>query len=416
MRKKEQARKGMQLRAENLKSLSEQRADLVQQMKELTGKAEAEKRAFTEEEDKQFDELDKQVKALDSTIGKLERARAMKLDGGQGNAGNGSGNEGEKEREKLEERAFEAYIRSECGLLPEERADGTEGSGASVPPRLDMGNNGAVIPVTIANRIITQVKDICPILSRATIYNVQGTLKVPVWGKMADGKEITVAYQTEFVDITESAGKFTSIDLSGYLAGALVLIGKSVANNAQVDVVSFVVDEMARKIAEFLEKELLIGTEGKACGALSVGNTITANGSSAISSDELITVQASVKQAFQKNACWIMNPDTFTMIRKLKDGNGRYLLQDDVTSEFPYRLLGKPVFVSDNMPKAAAGNKAVLYGDLSGLSVNMRENIQIQVLLEKYATQHAVGIVAWFEFDSKVTDAQRMVTLSMKAA
>ena len=91
-------------------------------------------------------------------------------------------------------------------------------------------------------------------------------------------------------------------------------------------------------------------------------------------------------------------------------------MQDDITGEFPYRLLGKPVFVSDNMPDMAAGQKAILYGDLSGLSVNMRENIQIQILLEKYATQHAVGFVSWFEFDSKVTDNQKLVALKMKAA
>ena len=48
--------------------------------------------------------------------------------------------------------------------------------------------------------------------------------------------------------------------------------------------------------------------------------------------------------------------------------------------------------------------------------MNMRENIQIQILLEKYATQHAVGFVAWFEFDSKVTDAQKLVALRMKPA
>lgn len=53
---------------------------------------------------------------------------------------------------------------------------------------------------------------------------------------------------------------------------------------------------------------------------------------------------------------------------------------------------------------------------MTGLSVNMRENVEIQVLLEKYATQHAVGIVSWFEFDAKVTDNQKLVTVSMKAS
>ncbi len=409
MRRRTAVRESLQLRAENLKELREQRADLVQQMKDMAGKAEEEKRAFSEEENEKFDSMESQVKDLDSTIEKLERARALELNR---NAEGSTGSEtDEKEREKEEERAFEYYIRHECGVTMQERADA-----ASTPARLDTGSNGAVIPTTIANRIITAVKDICPILSRATLYHVQGTLKVPVWGKTKEDKEITVAYQTEFVDIEESAGKFTSIDLSGYLAGALVLIGKSLINNAQVDVVSFVIQEMARKIAEFLEKELLIGTEGKATGALTVSNVVTAASATAITTDELISTQASVKQAFQKRACWIVNPETFTAIKKLKDGNGRYLLQDDVTNEFPYRLLGKPVFVSDNMPKMAAGAKAVLYGDLSGLSVNMRENVQIQILLEKYATKHAVGIVAWFEFDSKVTDAQRMAVLTMKAA
>lgn len=402
MRKKAVARQYMQYRAEDLKSLTEQRVDLVQQMKDLTSTAETEQRAFSEEEDQKFDDLDKQVKALDSTIEKMERARNLKL-----NVTSTEKHE-ELKQEELEERAFENYIRRECGATNLETRAGEQ--------NLTMGNNGAVIPTTIANRIITAVKDICPIYSRATMYSVNGTLKVPVWGKANTTHDIAVGYQEEFTDITADSGKFTSIDLSGYLAGALTLIGKSVANNAQVDVVSFIITEMARAIAEFIEKELLIGTTNKAQGALSTTNVVTAAATGAITADELISTQAAIKQAYQANACWIMHPDTFTAFRKLKDGNNRYLLQDDFTSEFPYRLLGKPVFVSDNMPKMEAGKKAVLYGDMTGLSVNMRENVQIQVLLEKYATQHAIGIVAWFEFDSKVTDNQKLVTISMKAS
>ena len=402
MRKKTVVRQYMQYRAEDLKSLTEQRADLVQQMKDLTSTVEMEQRAFSPEEDQKFDDLDKQVKALDGTIEKLERARDLKL-----NVISTEKHE-ELKQEELEERAFANYIRRECGATCLEVRAGEQ--------NMTMGNNGAVIPTTIANRIITAVKDICPIYSRATIYNVKGTLKVPVWGKANANHDIAVGYQEEFTDITADSGKFTSIDLSGYLAGALTLIGKSVANNAQVDVVSFIITEMSKAIAEFIEKELLIGTSGKAQGALSTTNIVTAASATAITADELISTLASIKQAYQTNACWIMHPDTFTAFRKLKDGNNRYLLQDDFTGEFPYRLLGKPVFVSDNMPKMEAGKKAVLYGDMTGLSVNMRENVEIQVLLEKYATQHAVGIVSWFEFDAKVTDNQKLVTVSMKAS
>ncbi len=404
MRKKAIRKKRMQLRAEELKSLQEQRADLIEQMEGLSKTAETEKRAFSDEENQQFDDLEKKVKALGETIEKVERARDLKLKNKDDKKHDGAD---KKEQEAMEERAFESYIRGAC-------SDGNVQVRAG-EQNLTMSNNGAIIPTSIANRIITEVRDICPIFARATMYHVNGTLKVPVWGKANTNHGINVSYQEEFTDITADSGKFTSIDLTGYLAGALTLIGKSVANNAQVDVVSFVVTEMAKEIASFLEKELLTGTT-KAQGALSATNVVTTGSATAITADELISLQAAVKQAYQANACWIMAPATFTALRKLKDGNNRYLLQDDITGEFPYRLLGKPVFVSDNMPEVAAEAKTVLYGDLSGLSVNMRENIQIQVLQEKYATQHAVGVVAWFEFDSKVTDNQKLAVLKQKAA
>lgn len=392
----------LQKRAEDLKTLTEQRAEIVEQMKTLAEMAQKEERAMTEEEDQQFSELDDKVKAIDSTIAKLDRARDLKL-----NVLSKDKKE-ELKTEEQEERAFERYIRAVCSGEPYQERAGEQ--------NITMGNNGAVIPSTIANRIITTVKDMCPIFAKATIYNVKGTLKIPKWGLANSTHDINVSYQEEFTDITADAGKFTSIDLSGYLAGALVLIGKSVVNNAAVDVVGFVITEMSKKISEFLEKELLIGTEGKATGALSCANKKIAAAAAAITADELVELQAMVKQVFQKDACWIMNPDTFTAIRKLKDGNNRYLLQDDITGEFPYRLLGKPVYLSDNMPKIAAGAKSILYGDLSGLSVNMRENISIQVLLEKYATQHAVGFVSWFEFDAKITEEQKLAVLEQKAS
>ena len=51
-------------------------------------------------------------------------------------------------------------------------------------------------------------------------------------------------------------------------------------------------------------------------------------------------------------------------------------------------------------------------------SMQQMQKIQprLKVLQEKYATQHAVGVVAWFEFDAKVTDSQKMAVLTMKSA
>ena len=110
-----------------------------------------------------------------------------------------------------------------------------------------------------------------------------------------------------------------------------------------------------------------------------------------------------------------MNPETLTAISLLKDDNGRYLLQDDLTNDFGYTLLGKPVYESDNMPQIGAGNIAIYYGDMSGLATKFVEELEIEVLREKYADQHAIGVVAWMEFDAKVEDAQKISKLTCKA-
>lgn len=272
MRKKTVVRQYMQYRAEDLKSLTEQRADLVQQMKDLTSTAEMEQRAFSEEEDQKFDDLDKQVKALDSTIEKLERARDLKL-----NVTSTEKHEDLKQ-EELEERAFAAYIRGE---VLEERAG-----------EMTKTDNGAVIPKTIANRIIKKVEDICPIYKMATRYNVKGTLSIPYYA--ADGNTIRMAYAEEFKSLTSTSGKFTNIELTGYLAGALSKVSKSLANNSQFDIVSFVVSEMSESIARFLEAELLHGTAAKVEGLKGVTLSVETAAASAVTMDEIIMLKDKV--------------------------------------------------------------------------------------------------------------------------
>ena len=39
----------------------------------------------------------------------------------------------------------------------------------------------------------------------------------------------------------------------------------------------------------------------------------------------------------------------------------------------------------------------------------------MEVLREKYATQHAIGVCAWLEFDATVENKQKIAKLTMKA-
>ncbi|MBR4627780.1 MAG: phage major capsid protein [Ruminococcus sp.] len=384
-----------------MKKLIERRAGLLALLNSMLEAVKTENRAFTEEEAKKFNDTEAEIKSLDATIKAEERAKGIT----EIKVPESAPATPQATKEELEERAFADFI---TGKITEMR---------SGEQNIDWTNGASTVPTSIAKRIIDAVVDICPILAGAEVYHEKGTLKMPKWTKANSTHDVTVAYATEFTPLTADSGKFASIDLGGYLAGALVLIGKSVINSSAVNVTQFVINKIAEKVAQFIEGELLKGTGSSAAeGATKTTNVITTGTALTIGLDDLIAVQAAVKRAYQKNACWTMNSATWTFIKQLKDTNNRPLIEPDVSAEFPYRLLGKPVNLSDNMDGIAGNKLAVLYGDYSGLSVNFREDIGIEILREAYHTQHAIGIDAWFEFDSKVTDEQKLAVLKIKAS
>lgn len=381
----------------NLKKLMETRNSKIEEMQSLINNCEREERALNEEEQQQYKDLRDEISNLDNTIKAMEEMRNLE--------GFKPAPDGKSDQKEKEIREFANYIR---GVKAELRAG---------EQNFTKSNNGVLIPVTIADEIVKTIKDKCPIFELSKIMYANGVLRVPVYGPSNTSHQITMAYADDFATVTPDAGAFSSVELKGYVARAITLIGRSMALNSDIDLVSFVVEEVAEQAADFIERELLVGKgNNSACtGAINTTNTVTAAAGTAITADELIDLQAAVKQAYQSNAVWIMNPATFAAIRKLKDGNQRYILQDDFASEFPYRMLGKPVYVSDNMPTIEAGAKAVLYGDMTGLGVKIAKNIDVQILNERYAELNAIGVQCWIEIDSKVINSQKIAALVMGA-
>lgn len=382
------------------KELIEKKNDFITRADEVLNKAKEEKRELTDAEAQELAEIRDNVRRIMKTLelkGEFDKMEGQALE--KEGLPKDEVRDEEKERALAEEKEFEAYIRGQVN----ERATNltpAEGSGQ------------VLIPTTIANRIITQVYDMCPILQRSTKYNVKGKLELPYYD--VSTQSITVDWATEFQELESNVGKFTNITLTGYLAGALSLISRSLINNAQFDVVAFIVDRMAYDISRFIENTLLNGS-GNVTGLSTVSNKITAASSTALTADELIQLQGKIKDVFQGNAIWIMNETTRTAIRQLKSQTGSYLLNEvyDLSSPFKNTLLGKPVYVSDNMPEMEAGKIAIYYGDMSGLATKFSEDINIEVLREKYATQHAYGIVGWLEFDSKIENPQKIAAIQM---
>lgn len=376
----------------NEKALEEKRTELLDEMTNIVDSAEAETRTLTDEEEVRYDEIKKEISKIDKTLEIIEEQRAFNKIPAKKSATD--------ESIELEERAFANYIR---GVVETRTAT-----------NLTVGDNGAVIPKSIAQKIIKKVYDISPIYQLATRYNVKGDLTIPYYDESSSA--ITTAYATEFTDLESTSGKFKSIELKGFLAGALTKVSVSLLNNSTFDLLSFVITAMAESIAKFIEKELLKGTSSKITGLSDAKQKVVAASATALVADELIDVQELVPDVYQAGAIWIMNKATRTAIRKLKDNDGNYLLNKDISAKWGYTLLGKDVYTSDNMDTMAADKTSIFYGNMSGLAVKLSEDVNIQVLREKYATQHALGVVGWVELDSKIEDEQKIARLVMASA
>ena len=387
----------------NEKALKERQNDLITRAESLVNTAENEKRELTEAEAQELAEIRDDVKKIKELLDVQAEITSAKpvAEVKEEVDERACGDDEQRAIAINEERAFENYIR---GVVTHER-DG----------ELAPANNGKIIPVTIAKRIIELVYDISPILDRSEKYNVKGTLELPVYPADAS-TQIAVDYATEFTPLASSTGNFKTVELKGFLAGALTKISKSLINNTDIDIVGFVVKRMAYDISRWIEKEEINGTADKIEGLSGATNVLTVDSSSEITGDDLITLQGMVKDIYQDNAIWIMSPATRDALRKLKDDVGRYLLIDDLSSPFGKSLLGKPVYVSDNCLDITANKPAIYYGDMSGLATKFSEEMHIEVLRELFATEHAIAVVGWLEFDCKVCDNQKIAVLKMHSA
>ncbi|MBE5830815.1 MAG: phage major capsid protein [Butyrivibrio sp.] len=388
--KRSEVFKKLQLRAlANEKSLEEQRAELLESMESMTNSIEMEKRAFTDEENQQFEETEKKIQSIDNTLEMLQRAKSLKMTK-QEDSGN------EDDVEAMEVRAFANIIR--------ERADSN----------ITKGDNGAVIPRTIMKRIIDKVKDISPLFKDATRYDIKGTVAVPYVDESNDN--LTVAYADEFNELEAKSTKLLTVDLQDFLAGVLAKISISLLNSTDIDLVDFVVAKIATSVALFMDREILVGTNGKITGLSNATQILKSKSATAVTADELIMLKDKLKSVYQAGAYFVMAPETLTAVKLLKDGNQRYLFNDDITQGFSGTILGKPVYTTDQCPALEAGEPAIFYVNAAeGLSTKCIED-SVQILREKYATQHALGIVAWIDADAKIVNQQAVAVLKMNSS
>lgn len=377
------------LETRSMPSLLEKRNNLMSELENLIELVKNETRALSDNESSRFNQIKSEIGQIDATL------------------------KAQKEAEEMRKQEFKPVDKTEV----EQRAEETDKFLRFIRGEqraLDVGNNGSIIPQTIADRIITRVRELSPILQRATVFNVGGDLVFPKF----DITSITAGYIADMTALTPQNGNFTTLKLQNFIAGSMVQISRSLMNRQDFDLVSYAANWMAQSFAAFLDHELLVGAGTTAATGLFIDSNVTnvvAAGTTAITLDDLIQTQITVPQTLDDgDFCWIMHKDTLAALRKMKDGMGYPLLNNDITSAFGYTLLGKPVFYSQNAPNVMTTGQPVLcYGDMDGLYCKFAQQLEVQVLNELFAQSYATGLVGYTEFDCRVVEEQKIARLHL---
>ena len=369
------------------KELMEKRNDLHANMSAILESAKAETRAMTEDEMKEFNDLEAEIRALDATIEALEKESALEIRDAEKRTSDVD-KENEQDAEQRAVDQMDAYIRGD-----EKRA--------STDP-LSTSNNGAIIPEVLSSDIIRKLTELANVAGDISTVNSTGTYK-----QIHEADKITAGWTDELAQVTASNATFDTIEIGHHKLGALAKISYELINQADFPIVAEVRTQMVDAFAEKLEDAIFNGTGVKQPTGLNTsGTTKNLAAASAITADEIIEIFYALKSLYRANATWYMSNATLLAIRKLKDSNGQYLFHEaELTQDFDGYILGKRVKTSEKI-----ADFEIYFGDLKkAYKANMNPAMNVQLLNEKYADQGAKGVLGFLFFDGKPVNAEAYV-------
>ena len=281
----------------------------------------------------------------------------------------------------------------------------------------ELTEGGYTVPDEFENQLIEALQD--ENIMRGLVHVIStssGDRKIPLVTNYG-----TASWIEEEAQIPESDVAFNQITLGAHKLATAIRISQELLNDSAFDLASFIAHEFQRRAGAAEEEAILAGDGShKPIGLLhdtlgaQVG--VTAASATAITADELIDLQHSLKSGYRRKAAFIMNDATIKAIRKLKDGQGQYLWQPSIREGVPDMILNTRVYMSNYMPLVEAGNKVILYGDYSYYWLADRTGRTLQRLNELYAMTDQVGFKLTERLDGRLILPEAVKVLKMKAA
>lgn len=145
------------------------------------------------------------------------------------------------------------------------------------------------------------------------------------------------------------------------------------------------------------------GTGAGTCKGIVTASTAgkTTASATAITFDEIQDLIHSIDPAYRQSASFMMHDSIWLYLKKLKDGVGKYYIQEDVTGDATPRLFGYPVYISQEMDSTVATTKkTMLFGQLFRHKIRRVAGVRLYRLEERYRDLDQDAFLAFVREDS----------------
>lgn len=407
----------------DLKELRNQRGKAIADARAILDKAEAEKRALSAEETKQYDDLVAASQRLKDDISREERQQELERDAKKIDDRSREKDAGEPRASasplasKEYRHAFLRFCQVGAGGLNPDEARALSAGAAEQGGFL-------LMPEQLVDQIIKGMDDAVFIRQKATKFRVPAatSLGVPTMAADVADADWTTELATGNEDNTLAFGK-RALHPQKPVAKRIKISNELLQRLPGIE--AFVRSRLQYKFAITHEKAFLTGNgNGQPLGLFTASDdgipvardVSTGNAATAPTFDGLTEAKYSLKGQYWNSADWMFHRDCLKLLVKIKNGEGQYAWRESVRAGEPDMLLGRPVYMSEYVPNTFTNGLYVgILGDFSHYWIADAVDMTIQRLVELYAETNQTGLIGRMSSDGMPVLAEAFARVTLAA-
>lgn len=383
--------------------LREKRSNAWNAAKAFLDSHRTDKGTLTAEDDAAYTKMEQEINDLGKEIARLERQEQMEAELNKPVNKPLTSKPAGREPEKKTGRASDEYraamldaFRSNFKRVSNVLQEGVDADG------------GYLVPDEYDHRLIDTLTEENIMRSLATTITTSGEHKINIAATKPAAAWIEEGGALTFGDAT-----FSQILLDAHKLHVAIKVTEELLYDNAFNLESYILDQFGRALANAEEDAFLNGDgQGKPLGlfAATGGGTIAQTLTAAVKSDDMLDLVYALKRPYRKSASFVLNDQTLSSLRKLKDNNGAYIWQPSYQAGEPDRILGYAIHTS-----AYAPAEAIAFGDYSYYNIGDRGSRSFSELRELFAGNGMIGYVAKERVDGKLVLPEAVQILKLKS-